>query len=190
LWSPFQNADAQIASRAYHPHLNEKPQDGERLPHALISRSSTVPSSDGAWDSVQNISQGMDHTANLQFADQFWSDNIYGDNTEDERPSTLWNTPFVQIERTCMGQGLTTRFWLMNARQAIQNFTCNKISIIELHSILATNTPQDHIQTVHDVLLRLDHDHDYVNNKMVLDGLLEKLQVEEVFATDGGFIKN
>lgn len=189
--SPFQNIDAQTASRAYYGHLNEKPQDGEPLLHALVDGFSTVPSSDGAWDPVKNISQGMDHTTNLQLADQFWSNQFYGDNTQDGRPSTLLNTPRGQIKDTgmetlwsnpsidsygiAMEQRLKTRFWLRDVRQEIENFRCDHISISKLRNTLATNTPRDHIQTVYDALVALDSG---CVNQEVLDGWLEKLQVE------------
>jgi hypothetical protein len=74
--SPFQNIDAQNASRAFYEHLNEKPQDSERLVHALVDGFSAVPSSDNAWDPVKNISQGMEHTTNLQLAEQIWSNKL------------------------------------------------------------------------------------------------------------------
>jgi hypothetical protein len=76
LFPLFQNVDAQNASRTYYGHLNEKPQDSERLLHAPVDKFSTVPSSDSAWDPVKNISQGMDHTTNLQLAEQFWSNKL------------------------------------------------------------------------------------------------------------------
>jgi hypothetical protein len=179
--SAFQNEDERITPRAYHRHLNEKPQDGEQLPHALIDGFSNVSSSDGAWNSVQDISQGMEHTANLQLPDEFWPTHIYGDDTEHERTSTVPNTPLVQIEHTGMG---IERIWLINMRQAIQNYKSNGITICELRTILATNTPYGHIQTVCNSLHALAG----CVNKEVLDGLLEKLQVEEGFATDGGLI--
>jgi hypothetical protein len=70
-------------------------------------------------------------------------------------------------------------FSLENVQQAIRAYSYDSISFNELCSVLSTDTPAIHVQTVHATLGTLTSGH--VNTK-ALDALFQKLQEEEALA--------
>ncbi|KAG2063066.1 hypothetical protein BDR04DRAFT_1123516, partial [Suillus decipiens] len=70
-------------------------------------------------------------------------------------------------------------FSLANVQQAIRAYGHDSISFNELCSVLLTDTPTIHVQTVHATLRMLHPGH---ANTKVLDVLFQKLQEEEALA--------
>jgi hypothetical protein len=100
--SPFQTVEAKLATRAYLRHLKEKPEEADQLFRAFVDGFSTLPSSDGAWDVVQRLSQGMSPTSALQLADEHWYHQSHGDNTEEDQTEGTSHDPLGQTADTSM----------------------------------------------------------------------------------------
>ncbi|KAG1758075.1 hypothetical protein EDD22DRAFT_957266 [Suillus occidentalis] len=102
ILSPFQTVEAKLATRAYLRHLKEKPEEADQLFRAFVDGFSTLPSSDGAWDVVQRLSQGMSPTSALQLADEHWYHQSHGDNTEEDQTEGTSHGPLGQTVDTSM----------------------------------------------------------------------------------------